>query len=83
MRNYLNKSVAIVNKSALWNKMPPKKKGKGKGKKGKKGGKGDKDDGATEGGKVGTPEPSEKELLLQQEYVCKLTISFELSLVYI
>lgn len=52
--------------------MPPKKKGKGK--KGKKGGKGDKDDGATEGGKVGTPEPSEKELLLQQEYVCKLTI---------
>lgn len=61
--------------------MPPKKKGKGK--KGKKGGKGDKDDGATEGGKVGTPEPSEKELLLQQEYVCKLTISFELSLVYI
>lgn len=64
-------------------KMPPKKKGKGKGKKGKKGGKGDKDDGATDGGKVGTPEPSEKELLLQQEYVCKLTISFELSLVYI
>lgn len=53
--------------------MPPKKKGKGKGKKGKKGGKGDKDDGATDGGKVGTPEPSEKELLLQQEYVCKLT----------
>ncbi|XP_052687716.1 coiled-coil domain-containing protein 166-like [Crassostrea angulata] len=47
--------------------MPPKKKGKGKGKKGKKGGKGDKDDGATDGGKVGTPEPSEKELLLQQE----------------
>lgn len=54
--------------------MPPKKKGKGKGKKGKKGGKGDKDDGATDGGKVGTPEPSEKELLLQQEYVCKLTV---------
>lgn len=47
--------------------MPPKKKGKGKGKKGKKGGKGDKEDGAPEATKVGTPEPSEKELLLQQE----------------
>ncbi|XP_063446467.1 coiled-coil domain-containing protein 166-like [Mytilus trossulus] len=48
--------------------MPPKKGKKGKGKKGKKGGKGDKDDGAGEGlEKPRTPEPSEKEVILQQE----------------
>jgi hypothetical protein len=48
--------------------MPPKKGKKGKGKKGKKGGKGDKEDGAAEGQeKSKTPEPSEKEVILQQE----------------
>lgn len=31
VRNYLNKSVAIVNKSALWKKDAPKEKGKRKG----------------------------------------------------
>ncbi|KAK3091742.1 hypothetical protein FSP39_022279 [Pinctada imbricata] len=46
--------------------MPPKKKGGKKGKKGK--GKGDKDEGTPEGGgNIATPEPTEKEILLQQE----------------
>lgn len=49
--------------------MPPKKGKKGKGKKGKKGKKGGKgDDGGAEGqDKPKTPEPSEKEVILQQE----------------
>ena len=61
-------TCCLSHNDASESKMPPKKKGGKKGKKGKKGGKGDKDEGSPDGGaKIATPEPSEKELILQQE----------------
>jgi len=50
--------------------MPPKKKGK----KGKKGKGGKDDDGDEPKQKVATPEPTEKEIILQQECVSKLIL---------